>query len=292
MKNITIVLFFFSFVSAFAQVEWAPNGATWYYSLKHPNSAEESYTVFQSIKDTVINSILCKKIIKSNTTCDLRPISEYTYKEDGRVYFYDVFSNQFNLLYDFNKLSGETWFIRVNDPANYCDSLLVLVNNVTVQDINGVLLKNLSVSIFNTTSFVGFDGVINEKYGHSRNMFPYNGSSCDMEFNNGLRCYSDLVFGNFQSEIAPSCTFSTVNIDENHTTNEFKTFPMPVNDILYFNNFHQCEYTIQIFNSHGSLVKKMTTINDNINIQELNFGAYLIVFKNKDIISKKIIIKH
>lgn len=287
-----VVLFLFLFVSAKAQEEWAPIGATWHYTLKHPNSAEESFTIFQSIKDTVVNSITCKKIIKSNTTCDLRLDYEYTYKEDGKVYFFDTFSNQFNLLYDFNKQSGESWFIKVNNSSGVCDSLLVIVNGVTVQEINSVLLKNISVTIFNTTTFVGFDGVINEKFGHDRNMFPYNGSTCDMEYNYGLRCYNDLVFGYYQTEIAPNCTYSTVDINEKKSDKEFIVFPMPINDILYFNNTNNYEYVIQIFNSNGAFVKKMTTINDNINLQELQKGTYLIEFINMNTISKKIIIKN
>ena len=62
--------------------EWAPIGATWHYSEKFIfwNPIDEDYIKYESVKDTLINGINCKKIIKRHDVwCNVRPEIELMY---------------------------------------------------------------------------------------------------------------------------------------------------------------------------------------------------------------------
>ena len=132
-----LILFCISKISL-SQTEWAPVGAKWHYSLTYATSYQEDFNVLESTKDTIVNARNCKKIVKFATTCDDRPQTEFMYEDSNRVYFYDEYSNKFNLLYDFNKTTGESWNIPVNFNSNY-DSLLVHVDSTST-----VIINNLS----------------------------------------------------------------------------------------------------------------------------------------------------
>ena len=281
-KILLTFLFFIIVQFCFGQNEWAPIGAKWYYTLKFASTNAEDFNIMESMKDTVINTITCKKILRLNITCDDRPQIEFMYEDSNRVYFYDEYSNKFNLLYDFNKTPGETWYIQVNDNSNNPDSLLVHVDSISTIIINGIPLKVLYTTIGSTTNWVGYSGKITEKLGHDRNMFPFINSACDLNFNNGLRCYEDSLLGNYQTGIAPICDYTNVGIAEIFSVADFNLHPNPVLDYLYFNNLKHDQLIVNIYNIFGEIVKSCITNSDKINLQYLTKGFYIITFSSLD----------
>lgn len=279
-RIITCAIFImFTMAKVMSQNEWAPLGAKWYYTMTYASNSDIDYNYFESIKDTTINNITCKKIYRLHETCDDRSKYEYMYENNNKVFFYDEFANEFNLLYDFNKLPNEIWHIKVNH-GGYLDSLLVHVDSVSSIIINGNSLKVLYTTIGNTSEWVGFSGKITEKLGHEKNMFPFVRGICDLNFNLGLRCYEDSVLGLFQTGNAPFCDFSNVDINEYTSFEKNHIFPNPASDELYFNNINNAEIFITIYNIYGSVVQTTKTNNNKINISNLKNDIYFIYFKN------------
>jgi hypothetical protein len=271
----------------FAQNEWAPLGAKWYYTMTNSSNSDINFNYFESVKDTSINNIHCKKLSRLHETCDDRSKSELMYEENRKVYFYDEFANEFNLLYDFNKLPDQIWYIKVNNHGINFDSLLVHVDSITSVLMNNQSFKVLYTTIGNSPNWVGFSGKITEKLGHEKNMFPFISKICDLNFNHGLRCYEDSILGLFQTGIAPLCDYSSVDINEYTSSEKYPIFPNPVTDELCFNNINNTTIYITIYNIYGSIVQTIITNDNKINISNLKNDIYLIKFKNS---SNKIIL--
>lgn len=278
-KLLTVISCFILSNAIFAQNEWAPLGAKWYYTLTNSSSSDISFNYLESVKDTSVNNIQCKKLSRLHETCDDRPKLELMFEDNRRVYFYDEFTSMFTLLYDFNKLPDEEWYIRVNNGWNI-DSLLVHVDSVSSVYINEHILKVLHTTIGNNSNWIGFSGKITEKLGHEKNMFPFLSRICDINFIQGIRCYEDSILGLFQTGMASSCDFSSVDIDEFPLPEKYAIFPNPVTNELFFNNIDNTTISITIYNIYGSIIQTLKTNDNKINISNLKNDVYLIMVKN------------
>jgi len=252
---------------------WAPIAAIWTYTETFASSSAVNYNIIESVKDTIINLKNCKKLHFLKWTCNTFSQNEFMYEDSNRVYFYDAFWNKFNLLYDFNKLPGESWFIRVNNcSGGDNDSLMVHVDSISTILINGYSLKVLHTRIDNGGIWVGFNGRIIEKIGHEKDMFPFVSGLCDENFNNGLRCYDDTIIGMYQTGLASRCDFSTVGINNYFSKNEFTIYPNPTsNDITL--EFQQ-PASIEISNIQGQLIKAIIASGNKTNIDHVGCSSY------------------
>ncbi len=189
-------LMFYSGVSS--QTEWAPIGAEWYYTYREGAATPATgYYHLKSIKDTLIDSKLCKVIAK--TLVDSRGNEsvegfEYLYADisENKVYRYKY--QDFYLLYDFTKVVGDT--IIIKEPYSFAlyDSIVVVVDSVSTEVISEAqqlksyyVHKNITLS----KPELQFSGKIIEKIGNYSYFFPTDQLVCDGGCPDPLRCYSD-----------------------------------------------------------------------------------------------------
>lgn len=111
-------------------------------------------------------------------------------------------------------------------------------------------------------------------------MFPFLSRICDINFIQGIRCYEDSILGLFQTGMASSCDFSSVDIDEFPLPEKYAIFPNPVTNELYFNNIDNTTISVTIYNIYGSIIQTLKTNDNKINISNLKNDVYLIMVKN------------
>jgi hypothetical protein len=280
-------------INSFSQ-SWAPVGAVWTYTETFASSYEVDPSVVTSVKDTIVNSINCKKIRYQFGTCNYA--SSFMYDDSDRVYFYDAPSNKFNLLYDFNKLPGETWYIKASGLSGGKDSSLVHVDSTSTVVINSNTLKVLYTTIDGSAggNWVGINGKITEKLGHEKFMFPLISGLCDENFNDGLRCYQDSTIVYYQTGIAPSCDYTTVGINELSTSNIISISPNPASSEIQVTGNQSSVVGIDVYNTLGEKVYT-SPITDyrspiTVNIAALPTGMYFAEIKSqKEITVRKFI---
>ena len=96
-----------------AQTEFAPLGATWYYSVADGNGNPlGSYEKYVSIADTIIDGKNCRLVVSPTDTIIF-------YSNNGKIY--NVFRGHFLLTYDFGAKVGDTIAIdfRANKPYSF-----------------------------------------------------------------------------------------------------------------------------------------------------------------------------
>jgi hypothetical protein len=260
----------------FGQNEWAPVGAKWYYD--YPGDIGWlNYTTIESVGDTIIQGKNCRILQMERNFDSLRT---YTYYDSNKVWVYE--KGIFYKLYDFDAIPGDTW--EVIDIFHRCqnDSIsTVRVDSIGSVTINDKVLKYIVVSFLPTGGFnwgfecygdVGEPNKIIEKIGPLGYMFPQNFCIIDYYYGCSLRCYSDSIFGSYQTGIVDSCTYTTTSVKEYNLDSNLYIFPNPLKDILYIefpNKSIDC--LIEIYNIYGQLIKT-NIIEDNI--KKINFSKY------------------
>lgn len=289
---------------------WAPIGATWYYSegFFSWNEYDEDYINFESVSDTLIEGKSCRKITKRHKpACNDRPWVEYMYSENGKVYFFDPNFNDFQIIYDFSAEQYDSWTILVNDDAmRSVDTLNIIVDSTEMIDINGFNLKQLYVTYqfiydyFNEGDIdtLSYQSRIIEQIGDINYMFNYAPAwsfACDGNFYKGIRCYEDTIIGLYETGIADSCDYRhpfTDNIEEVENGDVIiKLFPNPTNRYISINSEKTIDIErIQLFTLSGKEMK--IQINQSkIDLGYIPEGIYILkmYLNNNQIINRKII---
>lgn len=150
MKKMYILLVALSILPLAIDVnaqEWCKPGSQWYYwepaqmsSMVYPHNDK-------SISDTLIKNRLCYKTSFRPACANLDMQNEYTYihSRNDSVFFYCHVSEDFRLLYDFTKKTGESYKIY---PlyGDYKDYLEVTIDSVKIQNINNSSVRVQYVS--------------------------------------------------------------------------------------------------------------------------------------------------
>jgi hypothetical protein len=284
MKAVYFTLGFIMFSMFCIGQNWAPIGATWYYTEGFATSGDVDYFKIESAKDTLIQGKTCKKLMKRHKPlCADRPDVEFMYSENNRVYFLDTNFNSFQNLYDFNANTGDQWIIKIKNYHNpqIADTLFVHVDSTTVDTINGYPLKKLFVKyIFHNdvNPNYNYTSIIIEKIGDLQYMFNYAPStsfSCDFNFSVGLRCYSDTVIGNYQTGITSSCDYVNIGISEKRYY-YIEVFPNPASSYILLELPIKQSIFYKIVSVYGTECLSGTTENNRINIESLVKGLYLL----------------
>ena len=102
-------------VSGYSQTpDFGANGFKWYYTYNtfDPDYVSYSYIVFD--RDTTVNGIeakvLCEYVPDNLNNYSLKS-ENIVYSHDSKVYRYSEDLQRFCLLYDFDKVAGESWEI-------------------------------------------------------------------------------------------------------------------------------------------------------------------------------------
>lgn len=168
LVGITISIIFLTNLKGYSQ-NWAPVGATWYFTAENlPCSSLYipiiSYIKLESEKDTVINGWNCHKISQSSPDRNFKTYF-YMYSDSNKVY--EVECNQKYLLYDFNKKKGEYWII-----PKYCNDTLFVDSTGIITLLNGQIRNVQYVHLINNSWGWNFTGRIIENIGFEFSLFP------------------------------------------------------------------------------------------------------------------------
>ncbi len=293
MKRV-ILAFGICFITLLSTAQnWAPIGAKWTYAAFNNTNGNISYREWICVGDTIVGVDTCRIIRRLGFPMDQDIVNQLiTYEDSNRIYMYNIFSNQFTVLYDFNKNAGDTWITNVDS----CD-IVITVDSTDTELINGNSLKVLYVT--SNDPYV-FSGKIIQHMGHLSRPFPnvvYYCRHCsdDWFVYNGLRCYEDSVFGFHSFNIAASCDDIT-SVNEETFSKTFTIYPNPSSDFLTIETTFSKKESLNIvfYNVMGT---KLLNIEEavpsgaykkQINIEELPLGVYFLSLQtdNGNIIKK------
>lgn len=291
-KVLSILLFVFYLQITFAQT-WCAPGAKWTYGY----SDAGGYTGYVEVVfsgDTIINSINCKRLLKTkyvksyfSSTIEVYNLgSEITYEQDSIVYIRVNNNNYFDTLYNFKALIGDQWTM-IRRPSQ-CDS----TSNITVIDtgtisINSIPLKFIVVNLHFDSNFpnIDYQDTIIEKIGIIGSYFlPADFCSAALDGNEGgrFRCYSDNNFNTYKPYYTNPCDYIFVGINEIENEESITIYPNPASSFITINsdNIFGKLKSVELYNSFGQLmlVSKQT----NIDIKELPIGLYFIKVRNNE----------
>ncbi len=266
--------------------DFAPIGSEWHYDEHFAFSSHVDYIKFTSEKDTIIFGELCRKITKRHKLgCNDRPDIEFLFTRNDTVFFLDTVFNQFQILYDFNAESGDSWFIKVKDAEIENDTVFVTVDSTSVKTINGFDLKALHVTYVNSCGQWPeiYHSTILERIGdltYMFNWYPYFYGACDVNWTEGLRCYEDEEFGFYSTGIAEVCDFST-SISEFKLQNSFDVFPNPSSGVIFVDVDSKEKLILEIIDLKGRLLYSGSFVSSvSVDLSELRKGMYLVELKH------------
>jgi hypothetical protein len=130
--------------------EWAPLGAVWMHAnfdmnFENPESVGLGGSVYwfvQSVKDTVINDIACRKLeVIRHYGPNYLPVKmpdRFTYQDGGDIYFYNHNVNDFTLAFSYNLNYGDTvtWISPYFEDV-FCNYYLDTILNWDVGFLSG-----------------------------------------------------------------------------------------------------------------------------------------------------------
>ncbi len=282
MKKIFLLLFLCICSNLSAQ-NFAPIGAKWYYTQGEsgiPSSFFTSYTLVESVADTIIQSKSCSKLkVTFNHPSNQQYQTWYMYSDSQIIYYYSIDSSQFFLLYDFTKLSGDSFLIEGYNLRVYADS-------VSSINING----NLRKEIFTHTNSLGADlsWISIEGIGNRIWMFPV----LDNYITGPLRCYSDPSIGLYETGVSFSCDWNTSTEEINSKNFSFDISPNPSSGIfsLSFSKPTSIK-SIEVYDVLGERIfHSENYLNSKLNLTSQSAGIYLLQLQTENGIENKILV--
>ncbi len=240
-KRFLLLLLIFIFSSrSFAQ-EWAPPGATWYYSVD--GFGVEGYMMIEAVSDTVIDGQTYRVLVKTQHSYNhITSIyfhgeigREYTYYEDNKVYIWR--NHVVYTLYDFGAGQGTQWQV----PYTYsvdtiCDSVgLVNCEFSDTVELNGFQLNILLLTPGEGSYWsLGNPAEVIEYIGNtSYYLLPNITENCpvaDLGEGGAFRCYHDDILGWYTEVPQGECDF-LVGIEEKEL-DEVSVYPNPCADAV------------------------------------------------------------
>jgi hypothetical protein len=206
------------------------------------------------------------------------------------------------MLYDFNAHAGDVWDIISNTQNGGTGSQLLDTVQIAIDSVGLILVNGQQRKIFYTSyanpnhkPFI-FDGPIVEGIGSLSFLLPqFNG--CD-PLSNTFRCYQDSVVGLYQPNPLVACD-SVIPVGENEIARQvkFSVYPNPFDsDIcIHADNYLTQGYDIAVVDAIGKVhkeIKGKSELNEKtLDLSFLKQGVYFLVFKSKNELVQKRIVK-
>ncbi len=277
-------------VQNYAQ-EFAPVGAIWHYTQGTYNPNITSFKTFESISDTTINGMLCSKMIEIERELDTtKVIYHYMYSQNDSVFFFA--QNDFHLLYDFGANAGDT--IILDYFPTYDGTYLKMI----IDSTGTIMVSNQERKIQYITCGDGivieFGNHVIEGIGNTSFMFPLLDGSRD----GPLRCYQDNDTDLFLSLFHPyngwshqGCEEIITGIKDTKSNENISIYPNPAKNNISIKNIDR-ETTFKILNINGDIIiHGIISESNEINIEDLSKGIYLIELENENMVVVRKIIK-
>ncbi len=284
--------------------EWCPAGAIWHYGANFIFMS--GYHLISYDKDTLINSVPCKRLNKSvfltkAATSLLRKYengSEYTYSDLNKVYIFK--HNKVYTVYDFSANVGDLWIVPEIRRYTTCDTNgIVKVDSVGTITINGQTLRYIVVSQQDVAQQWDWNFKIIEKIDPVNGyLLPEKLEYCGMhldEFPEGgkFRCYNDSASFFYTSNIAPFCDYVMSDTEHKELVVTFSVYPNPSQGSFKLNIGNAVFDKITISDLAGNLIATLVSpFHDEIQINNLVLGIYMLSAMRGDkiFVRRKIII--
>lgn len=299
MKKILLIILPFYFFSEGIAQDFAPVGAEWYYSEDEVFAPQgyESFLHVIALKDTLIQDKLCSQL-NCDWLCWNPGGIQYVYSNSDSVYLFDATLNEFKLIYAFHAVAGDSIIIPVKDWDGVIDTVVLSIDSTSTITINNIDLIQQFVTYFVYDSFPGemntyyYQSEIIETIGDKYFLFniPIEASLiCDANFSRGLRCYDDNYIGHYETGISPTCTYTSVSVNE-PLVDSIELYPNPTSDYLRIRHLPVNSENIELLDNLGRIVRSYYP-NSEINLEGLPNGIYFlkITLKNNDYYIQKVI---
>jgi len=257
-------------------------GSNWIYTMQCGGYSFKPKTV-EIISDTIINNLQWFKPTGIDQCAN--SFSEVFIREtESKFYYYDIETSQENLLYDFDKLPGESWTVKIPGSG--------IVYHIGVDSIGLINLNDTQIQIQYIDNInVGL--YLIRGIGSNKFLFPQ-GNICDPQFID-IRCFTnDNTSLDFDEEHACDEVIDISSSIEKYLPS-ILVYPNPANDFIHINNVNDHDsFFIKIFDFKGNEMKiqnKSETENIlSIDLSKLPKGIYFVSISNaKYFFSKKII---
>lgn len=271
-----------------AQIEWAPIGAKWYYSLPDQDgNLMADFIMHESIKDTLIRGKNCKKIKSEQNDI------HFMYNENNKIYY--EYKGSFKKLMDFSIKESDTIYLDLKARFMGSDNDTILnvksvVNKIDSLIYDSIVLKEYTLDIY---PVINLDEEVYpspikyiEKIGFTIDgLIPLIIEPISPAVNNNkaMRCYSDSSL-QFKTEWWESkskdCDYTFTGIN-NISNEDGKIYPNPAHDYLNLSiNTQNTISKILVVNLSGQIVKELNSISNRVYIGDLKAGFYFIFIKN------------
>jgi hypothetical protein len=282
MKNLIIIILTISTLQISAQ-EFAPIGSIWHYDQGTVNPQLITFHSIESISDTLINNISCRKLLKTSRYSGIPQTSNvFIYSSNDSVFLFA--NNEFNLLYDFSAVAGDT--VSIGYFTNHDGSpLKMIIDSTSTITINGHL-KNIQYVTCGDGISIEFGGTVISGIGNTEYMFP----GSDGYVDGPLRCYNDGIIGLFINQDHPDngwnfqdCEQTITGIEENNQSTMIDIYPNPSSSLLFISEIDM-NTNYLLYDCQGRLIKKGNVLpSEPININNLPDGLYSILLINNKI---------
>lgn len=293
MKKTLLLFLLLNGVYIWAQREFAPIGATWYYSKVENFAGEEGYVKIVSERDTIIEGkpsrVLSQKYYSASGDIIVR--DNFFVHQNGDTIFYWI-DNAFRIQYNFSPTTSDTMVIYSSElmcPKNTNHFGKIKVDKVSSTIINGIELKEILTSPV-AGSVYQYPGSYIEIIGGRNGLYPIDtGCSSDAFPTIGkLRCYSDSTIGLYQiGKNIPCDTFFLItdiqkiknnsNIKVNYINST--SIEIILQDINLINKISVNIYDIMGKEIYSSKIDKNFY---NLNLSGKPNGIYLIQIRNNE----------
>lgn len=289
MKRLLSILFLFNISAAFSQY-FAPENATWHYGVDYQmpdwsTNMIEGFAKIESIGDSTINNQVCSTLkFENRLFCYFQPDTICVYYSNDSVFFYDTLIQDFQLLYDFNANTGDSWEIKIAGSQDV-DTLNVLVDSTDMIDVNGTQLKRqyvtYSVQYDHEQNERKYNSVIIERIGdisYLLNFEPGHNLVCDGALYVELRCYEDNVLGFYDRQISSDCEYQGyVGITELNGK-QVVISPNPTSKEFRIEGLEDKSYEIVVYDAYGKLVNAFQE-KEALIVSDLQSGIYHVQIK-------------
>lgn len=305
MKSFNTVFIIILHISCLSAQDFAPVDAKWHVELAEPFAPEWSGTLTNtSLRDTFLNGITCKVLLKSQGTIFNEIQGEYILcQQNDSILHYIPELDSFNVVMNFGAQIGESWesFDRANEYVSFNSQR----NQKYVVDSISYIFSSNNDSI-RVQHLTAYGKAWNEpeseyKWNGTRELIQYVGFKnallpandgdgwTDDIFETQVRCYEDPIIGIIKLTDDSNCfTSSTDQVEYN----EFKIYPNPNNGIINIEGDISSIDRIEIISSFGKIILSEKPTNQ-LYIQNIPNGIYLVHLYSKSKSSiKKIVIEN
>jgi hypothetical protein len=295
MKHLKLIFLVFICLNSFAQTEWFPLGAKWYYT--QPGStifSPQEYITLEVEKDTLLNNQEYRLLSFKNMN-NVTISNEFFREDNGKVYYWNYEMETEHKLYDFTAKIGDTIIVHsktfkpttgfFKDMISHVQSDSLLPIRYKIDDIKDSLINNRIVKV---QTVIGIDDHENirmtirgkniEYIGNENFIFgTSNLLSLGGSIYSYLRCYQEFNFK--VSRWLEECDAIPGGVNTSKIQfNSISFSPNPATDFIRLDVEGE-NNTIQILNTQGQVIYQEKSSEKIFNIHTQNFasGIYFVI---------------